>query len=123
MEDSYKKAKILIVEDEQHINRLIELVLLSDGYHRIQKAFDGNEALETVKKDKPDLILLDVMIPEIDGFTLCKMIKDDPELSSVQIIMLTAKNLEEDVLKGFEYGAIDYISKPFSNKISLHRQL
>ena len=120
MEDSYKKAKILIVEDEQHINRLIELVLLSDGYHRIQKAFDGNEALETVKKDKPDLILLDVMIPEIDGFTLCKI---DPELRSVQIIMLTAKNLEEDVLKGFEYGAIDYISKPFSNKISLHRQL
>lgn len=121
MEDSYKKAKILIVEDEQHINRLIELVLLSDGYHRIQKAYDGNEAFSIVKRDKPDLVLLDVMIPGIDGFTLCKLIKDDPELNSVQIIMLTAKNLEEDILKGFEYGAIDYISKPFSNKILLAR--
>lgn len=110
-------AKILIVEDEPQINRLIELVLQSDGYYKIKKAFDGKNALEIIKTDKPDLILMDVMIPEIDGFSLCKIIKKDKNLNSIQIIMLTAKKMEEDILKGFENGAVDYIPKPFSNKI------
>ncbi len=114
-------AKILIVEDEPQINRLIELVLQSDGYYKIQKAFDGKNALEIIKTNKPDLILMDVMIPEIDGFTLCKIIKEDKNLNSIQIIMLTAKKMEEDILKGFENGAVDYIPKPFSNKILLAR--
>lgn len=121
MENNINDAKILIVEDEPQINRLIELVLQSAGYHKIRKAYDGKEALEIIHKSKPDLILLDVMIPEIDGFSLCKMIKEDNTLNSIQIIMLTAKKMEEDVLKGFENGAIDYISKPFSNKILLAR--
>ncbi len=116
-----KQAKILIVEDEPQINRLVELVLISDGFCNIKKAFDGTEALELIKKDKPDLILLDVMIPEINGFDLCKIIKNDIYLKSIQVIMLTAKKMEEDILKGFESGAIDYISKPFSNKILLAR--
>lgn len=116
-----KDAKILIVEDEQHINRLIELVLISGGYYKIRKAYDGKEALELINQDKPDLILMDVMIPEIDGLTLCKMIKNNPALNSIQVIMLTAKKLEEDILNGFECGAIDYVTKPFSNKILLAR--
>ena len=116
-----KDAKILIVEDEQHINRLIELVLISGGYYKIYKAFNGKDALETVKKEKPDLVLLDIMIPEIDGYSLAKIIKNDDNLNHIQIIMLTAKKMEEDILKGFETGAIDYISKPFSNKILLAR--
>ena len=116
-----KDSKILIGEDEQHINRLIELVLLTDGYYKIRKAYDGEEALKLIKEDKPDLILMDVMIPEIDGFTLCKIIKDDDYLKSIQVIMLTAKKLEDDILNGFKTGAIDYITKPFSNKILLAR--
>ncbi|MBQ9244822.1 response regulator transcription factor [bacterium] len=116
-----KQSKILIVEDEPQINRLIELVLISDGFFEIKKAFNGLEALNMIKEDKPDLILLDVMIPEIDGFSLCKQIKNDVYLNNIQIIMLTAKKMEEDILKGFENGAIDYISKPFSNKILLAR--
>lgn len=116
-----KQAKILIVEDEPQINRLVELVLISDGFCNIKKAFDGTEALELIKKDKPDLILLDVMLPEINGFDLCKIIKNDIYLKSIQVIMLTAKKMEEDILKGFESGAIDYISKPFNNKILLAR--
>ena len=116
-----KDAKILIVEDEQHINRLIELVLISGGYYKIYKAFNGKDALEKVKKEKPDLVLLDIMIPEIDGYSLAKIIKNDDNLKYIQIIMLTAKKMEEDILKGFETGAIDYISKPFSNKILLAR--
>lgn len=121
MSDSLTQAKILIVEDEPQINRLIELVLFSGGYYKILKAFDGIEALEVIKKERPDLVLLDVMIPLLDGFSVCKEIKSIPELSSIQVIMLTARKMEEDVLKGFENGAIDYISKPFSNKILLAR--
>lgn len=121
MSNSITDAKILIVEDEPQINRLVELVLQSAGYYKIRKAYDGREALNLIKIEKPDLILLDVMIPEIDGFELCKMIKNDNNLKSVQIIMLTAKKMEEDILKGFESGAIDYISKPFSNRILLAR--
>ena len=121
MKSNIKDAKILIVEDEPQINRLIELVLQSDGYYKISKAFDGKEALNIINSNKPDLILLDVMLPEIDGFSLCKMIKENPKLDSIQIIMLTAKKMEEDILKGFDSGAIDYISKPFSNKILLAR--
>lgn len=121
MEKNIHNAKILIVEDEVQINRLIELVLQSDGFYKILKAFDGKEALNIIQNDKPDLILLDVMLPEIDGFSLCKLIKRDKNYNSVKIIMLTAKNLEIDILKGFELGAIDYITKPFSNKILLAR--
>lgn len=115
------KAKILIVEDEPQINRLIELILQSEGYYNILKSYDGQSAFKIIEKEKPDLILLDVMIPEIDGFSLCKMIKEIPDFSSIQIIMLTARKMEEDILQGFENGAIDYISKPFNNKILLAR--
>ena len=115
------KAKILIVEDEVQINRLIELILQGAGYYNIQKAYDGASALEMIKKEKPDLVLLDVMIPNIDGFELCRLIKEDEYLKTTQVIMLTAKKMEEDILKGFESGAIDYISKPFSNKVLLAR--
>lgn len=121
MEKDVTKAKILIVEDEPQINRLIELVLLSAGYYKILKAFDGEEALDIIKTESPDLVLLDVMIPKLDGFTLCKMIKSDKTMDSTQIIMITSKKMEEDILKGFENGAIDYISKPFSNKVLLAR--
>lgn len=116
-----KNSKILIVEDEHDINRLIELVLLSDGYHNIKKVYDGQEALNIIKNYMPDLVLLDVMLPEIDGFTVCKVIKQDIRLKNIPIIMLTAKKMEEDIVKGFECGAIDYITKPFSNKILLAR--
>ena len=116
-----KEAKILIVEDEPQINRLIELVLVSDGYYNIHKAFDGLEALKKIKTNKPDLVLLDVMLPSLDGYSLLKKIKEDEANQNIQIIMLTAKKMEEDIIKGFEYGAIDYISKPFSNKILLAR--
>lgn len=115
------KAKILIVEDEPQINKLIELILQSEGYYNILKSYDGQSAFKIIEKEKPDLILLDVMIPEIDGFSLCKMIKEIPDFSSIQIIMLTARKMEEDILQGFENGAIDYISKPFNNKILLAR--
>ena len=118
---SIKDANIFIVEDEPQINRLIELVLLSDGYTNIDKFFDGLEAFEKIKEKKPDLVLLDVMLPSMDGFSVCKKIKSNSDLNNTQVIMLTARKMEEDILKGFENGAIDYVSKPFSNKILLAR--
>lgn len=121
MDNNIKNAKILVVEDEPQINRLLELVLQSDGYCQIYKAFDGEEALEIIKIEKPDLILMDIMIPKIDGFRLCKIIKEDLNLANTQVIILTAKKMEEDILQGFENGAIDYISKPFNNRILLAR--
>lgn len=116
-----KNAKILIVEDEPQINRLVEMVLISDGFYNIKKAFDGKEAIDMLKKEKPDLVILDVMLPEIDGFEVCKYIKSNTYLNKIQVIMLTAKKMEEDILTGFECGAVDYISKPFNNKILLAR--
>lgn len=121
MSNNLLETKFLIVEDEPQINRLIELVLQSDGYYKIRKAFDGQEALDMIQVEKPDMILLDVMIPKIDGFSLCKRIKEDDNLNSIHVIMLTAKKMEEDILQGLEYGAVDYIAKPFSNKILLAR--
>ena len=121
MPENLTDAKILIVEDEPQINRLIELVLISGGYYKLKKAYDGPEALEIINSDKPDLVLLDVMLPGLDGFSLCKKIKTNPDYKSIQVIMLTARKMEEDILEGFESGAIDYISKPFSNKILLAR--
>jgi len=114
-------AKILIVEDEKSINRLIELALISDGFFNIKKAFDGESALKIINESIPDLILLDIMIPQIDGLSLCKKLKEDKILKNIPVIIITAKNLEEDVLNGFEAGALDYITKPFSTKILLAR--
>lgn len=114
-------AKILIVENDDSINRLIELSLLNDGFYNIQKAFDGLTALELINKSVPDLILLDIMLPEMDGITLCKKIKEDKVLKEIPVIMITAKQLEADILEGFEAGAVDYITKPFSAKILLAR--
>jgi len=116
-----KAAKILIVEDDESINRLINLALLSEGYYNIQKAFDGVTALGLINNSMPDIILLDIMLPELDGLSLCRKIKADKVLKSIPVIMITAKSLEEDVLNGFEAGAVDYITKPFSTKILLAR--
>ena len=93
-----KDAKILIVEDEPQINRLIELILQSDGFYNIKTSFDGAKALELIKTDKPDLILLDVMLPSIDGFDLCKKIKEDEYLKKISvlqcIILVTSRQKE-----------------------------
>jgi len=116
-----KNSRILIVEDEESIDQLIQMVLASDGFENVRFCYDGVNALNIIEQWVPDVILLDVMLPGIDGFALCQKIKSNPVFENVKIIMLTARKLEDDVLKGFEQGAIDYITKPFSNKILLAR--
>lgn len=101
---------ILIVEDEQHINDILAIQLGKDGYKTIS-AFDGVQGLDMALKENPDLVLLDVMLPGMDGFEVCQKIRAK---SSVPIIMLTAREDEVDKILGLELGADDYITKPYS---------
>lgn len=102
--------KILIVDDEKAIVDILNHNLKREGYDTVQ-AYDGEEALEKVKNEKPDLILLDVMLPKMDGFSVCKTIR---QTSNVPILMVTAKEDVVDKVIGLELGADDYITKPFS---------
>lgn len=114
-------SKILIVDDEKDITNLIEMTLKTNGFKFIEKAHDGLIALDKIKNLKPDLILLDLMLPEVDGLTICAKVKNDSETKTIPIIMITAKNEESDIVMGLELGANDYITKPFSAKILLAR--
>jgi DNA-binding response OmpR family regulator len=102
--------KILIVDDEPRYVRLMEANLISDNYE-VLKAYNGQQALEIVEDQKPDLVLLDVMMPVLDGFTTCERIR---KFSTVPIIMVTVKGEEKDRVRGLDLGADDYIVKPFS---------
>lgn len=116
-----ENSKILVVEDEESISQLLGMVLSAGGYNNVKICPDGISALNVIEQWIPNIILLDVMLPGIDGMKLCKIVKQNPKFENVKIIMLTAKRLEEDILQGFESGAIDYITKPFSNKVLLAR--
>lgn len=108
------KSKILAVDDNPLNIELLEAYLLKDGYEVIV-ANNGVEALEQVKNQKPDLVLLDIMMPELDGYEVCKTLKNDPEYRFIPIIMLTALHDIKDKVKGIEAGADDFISKPFNH--------
>ncbi len=105
-----RKYRILVVDDERRMVGFIRLNLEQDGYEVIE-ASNGTEALDRLRDSLPDLILLDVMMPDIDGFEVLRMIR---EISQVPVIMLTAKGEENDKVKGLELGADDYVTKPFS---------
>jgi len=114
------KEKILIVDDEEHILELLKFNLLNAGYD-VFIASDGIEAVKVAKSEKPSLVLLDLMLPGMDGFDVCKEIKRDNEMKKTSIIMLTAKGEELDKILGLELGADDYITKPFSVRELLAR--
>jgi len=111
------EAKILIVDDEKNIVELIKFHLKKENY-RVIEAYKGKDALDLYRKEKPDLIILDVMLPDMGGFEVCKTIRKE---SRIPIIMLTAKGEEIDKILGFELGADDYITKPFSPRELLAR--
>jgi len=104
------KRKILIVDDEKNIVDILKFNLNKEGFETIE-AYDGKQAMEMVERENPDLILLDIMLPEYDGFTVCKKIR---QTMNTPIIMLTAREEEVDKVLGLELGADDYITKPFS---------
>ena len=107
------KEKILVVEDELDIVRMLEYNLKKEGF-RVASCRDGDDALGAATKEQPDLILLDLMLPGIDGLEVCKALKKESKTSSIPVIMLTAKSQESDKIVGLELGADDYVSKPFS---------
>lgn len=109
--------EILLVEDEDKMRRIIKNYLIKEGY-KVTEAADGEEGLIAFETGRFDLVVLDVMMPKIDGWTLCRMIRKE---SNLPIIMLTARSAEDDELFGFDLGADEYITKPFSLKILLAR--
>ena len=105
--------KILAVDDERHIVRLVEVNLQRAGYE-VVTAYDGREALEKVKSENPDLVVLDVMMPYMDGFEVLKNLKSDPATAEIPVIMLTAKAQDADVFRGWQSGVDCYLTKPFN---------
>lgn len=105
--------KILVVDDERHIVRLVQVNLERAGYE-IVTAYDGVEALEKVKNDAPDMIVLDVMMPRMDGFEVLKNLQADPRYQNIPVIMLTAKAQDADIFKGWASGVSSYLTKPFN---------
>lgn len=110
MED---KQTIVIAEDQSDIAQLVLFKLNRQGYE-VFWGKNGREALDLINENQPDLVILDVMMPIMDGFEVLRTIKNDPATKDIPVIMLTAKTMEEDILKGFDSGAVDYIGKPFS---------
>ncbi len=105
--------KILVVDDERHIVRLVEVNLQRAGYDVIA-AYDGIEALEKTKSEKPEMIILDVMMPRMDGFEVLKELRGNPESKDIPVIMLTAKAQDADIFKGWSSGVDSYLTKPFN---------
>ena len=117
---AYGHKKILIVEDEQDILQLVKHYLEKEGFRPVT-AMSGLEALKKVKEDKPDLVVLDLMLPEMDGLEVCKRLRSVPDTAMLPILMLTAKAEESDTIVGLELGADDYVTKPFSPKALIAR--
>src|SRR5688500_2846292 len=110
------RQTILVIDDEKDIQKLIQYNLEQEGY-QLLFAKTGEEAFELARLKKPDLILLDLMLPGIDGLEVCRMLHGSKETRSIPIIMLTAKSSDTDQIVGLELGASDYITKPFSVKV------
>ncbi|MBW2209149.1 MAG: response regulator [Deltaproteobacteria bacterium] len=114
------KEQILVVDDEEDILELVRFNLSKEGYQVICAA-TGENALEIARSELPDLVVLDLMLPGMDGLEVAKFLKNDPETQNIPIIMLTAKGEESDVVTGLELGADDYVTKPFSPRILMAR--
>ena len=114
------KESILVIEDEEDILELVRYNLAKEGY-RVTGKTSGEDGLAEARADHPDLVLLDLMLPGVDGLEVCKSLKNDPQVRHIPVIMLTAKGEESDVVTGLELGAEDYIPKPFSPKVLIAR--
>lgn len=113
--------KILIAEDEPSIRELVRMALEEENFTDIVEAENGREAIEKAERYQPSLILLDWMMPEMDGLTVCRTLKMNENTRNIPIIILSAKSEESDIVLGLEMGAIDYVTKPFSRKILIAR--
>ncbi len=107
-----EKKKILVVDDEVDLVKTIQFALELEGY-KVLVSYNGEDALNQARKENPDLILLDIMLPKLDGYKVCRLLKFDEQYKHIPILMMTAKTQEKDKLMGKETGANEYITKPF----------
>lgn len=114
------KKRILLIEDEEDIAALIKLQAEVSGY-KLHVEVDGINGYRAIEREKPDLVILDIMLPGQNGFDVCRKMKSNPELKNIPVIILTAKGEELDVILGLELGADDYVAKPFSPKVLFSR--
>jgi two-component system phosphate regulon response regulator PhoB len=114
------KERILVIEDEEDILALVHYNLAKEGF-RVTTATSGEAGLQAVRSQEPELILLDLMLPGVDGLEVCRALKRNPETAEVPIVMMTAKGEEADIVAGLELGADDYVTKPFSPRILVAR--
>ena len=114
------KGRILVVDDEIYIVHILDFSLGMEGYE-VLTALDGEQALEKARDEKPDLIVLDIMMPKLDGYETCRRLKADADTKDVPVILLSAKGRNVDQKVGFEVGADDYITKPFSPRKLVER--
>jgi two-component system alkaline phosphatase synthesis response regulator PhoP len=108
-----RKGKILVVDDEINITQILEFSIGAEGYDVIT-ASNGEEAIDKARREQPDLIILDIMMPRIDGYEACRILKTNPLTKNIPVVLLTAKGRDIDKRLGVEVGATDYIIKPFS---------
>lgn len=113
--------KVLIVDDEAEICELIQMTLEMNGFSQIRIVKDGKSAINAAEFWLPDIILLDLMLPVIDGLSVCKILKNNPMTANIPIIIITAKSTPTDIVVGLELGANDYVTKPFNNQVLLAR--
>jgi DNA-binding response OmpR family regulator len=115
-----QKTKLLLIEDEEDIAALLKLQAEISGY-KFHVEVDGLNGLRAVEKERPDLVILDIMLPGLNGLDVCRKIKSNPELKDIPVIMISAKSEEIDIVLGLELGADDYVGKPFSPKVLFSR--
>ena len=114
------KPRLLVVDDEEDLLELVRYNLSKEGY-AVECVTSGEEALKAVRREPPDLVVLDLMLPAVDGLEVCRRIKTDPKTRDVPILMLTAKSEEGDMIAGLDRGADDYVAKPFSPRVLVAR--
>jgi len=114
-------ATLLVVEDDPTIRTILEMMLRAAGFTHVHAAARGDEGLTAARRLKPDLVLLDIMLPGLDGLAVCRRIRESPDLADTRIIMITARTEPADVVRGLETGADDYVTKPFDREILLAR--
>jgi DNA-binding response OmpR family regulator len=107
--------KILIVDDEPNILMSLEFLMKKEGY-RVFIARDGSEAFDIIQSETPNVVLLDIMMPKVDGYQVCQFIKDSPIYNQIKVVFMSAKSKEADIQKGYDVGASLYIAKPFSTR-------
>jgi two-component system alkaline phosphatase synthesis response regulator PhoP len=111
--------KILIVEDDQHIRKLLNILIRKDDVE-IDEAVEGNEAQRKLRENRYDLVILDIMMPNVDGFSILKELRERPETAQLPVIVVTAKTEDKDLMKGYSMGANYYITKPFEPQDLIH---